>query len=148
MGGTTAWFVPSPFRFCLCCGVAYPARQRSDNAKLATLGSGGRSTATTILSAAAVRSLLTDPAVDAREKKLLAFTDNRQDASLQAGHFNDFIEVGLLRSALYRAVEEAGPTGITHEALTQRVCDALAVPRSLYMQNPDIKGVAALEAGA
>ena len=146
MGGTTAWFVPSPFRFCLCCGVAYPARQRSDNAKLATLGSGGRSTATTILSAAAVRSLLTDPTVDPHEKKLLAFSDNRQDASLQAGHFNDFIEVGLLRSALYRAVELAGPTGITHEALTQRVCDALDVPRPLYMQNPDIKGVAALEA--
>lgn len=146
LGDTTAWFVPSPFRFCLCCGVAYPARQRSDNAKLSTLGSGGRSTATTILSAAAVRSLLTDPTVDAREKKLLAFSDNRQDASLQAGHFNDFVEVGLLRSALYRAVKEAGPDGITHEALTQKVCDALAAPRALYMQNPDIRGVAALEA--
>lgn len=146
MGGTVAWFVPSPFRFCLCCGVAYPARQRSDLAKLATLGSGGRSTATTILSAAAVRSLLTDPSVDRHEKKLLAFSDNRQDASLQAGHFNDFIEVGLLRSALHRAVEVAGPTGITHETLTQRVCDALDVPRPLYMQNPDLKGVAALEA--
>ena len=35
-------------------------------------------------------------------RKLLSFTDNRQDASLQAGHFNDFVEVGLLRSALYR----------------------------------------------
>ena len=58
-------------------------RSRTD--ELATLGSGGRSTATTILSAAAVRSLLTDPTVDAREKKLLAFSDNRQDASLQAG---------------------------------------------------------------
>ena len=30
-------------------------------------------------------------------RKLLSFTDNRQDASLQAGHFNDFVEVGLLR---------------------------------------------------
>jgi superfamily II DNA/RNA helicase/very-short-patch-repair endonuclease len=145
MGGTTGWFVPSPFRFCLCCGIAYPSRQRSDTSKLTTLGSGGRSTATTILSAAAVRSLLTDPTVSRTEKKLLAFSDNRQDASLQAGHFNDFIEVGLLRSALYRAVEEAG-TGVTHEVLTQKVCDSLGVDRALYMQNPDIKGVAALEA--
>lgn len=145
MGGSTAWFVTTPFRFCLSCGVAYPARQRSDNSKLTTLGSGGRSTATTVLSAAAVRSLLTDPTVDPHEKKLLAFTDNRQDASLQAGHFNDFIEVGLLRSALYRAVE-AGGAGITHDVLTQKVAEALAVPRALYMQNPDIKGVAALEA--
>ena len=145
MGGATAWFVPSPFRFCLCCGIAYPARQRSDMSKLTTLGSGGRSTATTILSAAAVRSLLTDPTVSKTEKKLLAFSDNRQDASLQAGHFNDFIEVGLIRSALYRAVEEAGE-GITHEVLTQKVYDALGVDRTLYMQNPNIKGVAALEA--
>ncbi len=33
-------------------------------------------------------------------RKLLTFTDNRQDASLQAGHFNDFVQVGLLRTAL------------------------------------------------
>ena len=39
-----------------------------------------------------------------RPAKFLAFTDNRQDASLQAGHFNDFVLVGLVRSALYRAV--------------------------------------------
>ena len=34
----------------------------------------------------------------------MSFTDNRQDASLQAGHFNDFVEVTMLRSALWRAV--------------------------------------------
>jgi ATP-dependent helicase YprA (DUF1998 family) len=145
-GGLTAWFVPSPFRFCLGCGVAYPSRQRSDTGKLATLGSGGRSTATTILSAAAVRSLLTDPTVEDREKKLLAFSDNRQDASLQAGHFNDFIEIGMLRSALYRAVEAAGSAGLSHDVLTQRVFDALSLPRELYVANPTIKGVNALEA--
>ena len=32
--------------------------------------------------------------------KLLSFTDNRQDASLQTGHFNDFVHVSLLRCAL------------------------------------------------
>ena len=42
-------------------------------------------------------------------RKLLSFTDNRQDASLQAGHFNDFVEIGLLRSALYKAARDAGP---------------------------------------
>ena len=36
--------------------------------------------------------------------KLLTFTDNRQDASLQAGHFNDFVHVSLLRSALNAAL--------------------------------------------
>ena len=42
-----------------------------------------------------------------RARKLLAFVDNRQDASLQAGHFNDFVQVTQLRGALYRALEKA-----------------------------------------
>lgn len=145
-GNTPAWFVSAPFRFCLSCGVAYPSRQRSDMAKLANLGSGGRSTATTILSASAVRSLLTDSKVAPHEKKLLAFSDNRQDASLQAGHFNDFIEVGMLRSALYRAVELAGGSGVSHDLLTQTVFDSLDFPRELFVANPTIRGVNALEA--
>ena len=37
-------------------------------------------------------------------RKLLAFTDNRQDAALQAGHFNDFIFVTLLRGAILAAL--------------------------------------------
>ena len=56
--------------------------------------------------------------LDTEARKLLSFTDNRQDASLQAGHFNDFVEVGLLRAALYRAVQAAGAEGISHEVLT------------------------------
>ena len=33
------------------------------------------------------------------KRKLLGFTDNRQDAALQSGHFNDFLFVSLLRGA-------------------------------------------------
>jgi len=145
-GDTKAWFVPAPFKFCLACGVSYPSRQRSDAGKLANLGSGGRSTATTVLSAAAVRTLLADPSIDPQYKKLLAFSDNRQDASLQAGHFNDFIEVGMLRSALYRSVELAGSAGLTHDVLAQKVFEALGLPKPLYVANPEIKGVNAMEA--
>lgn len=145
-GDAKAWFVPAPFKFCLACGVSYPSRQRSDAGKLASLGSGGRSTATTVLSAAVVRSLLADPAIDPQYRKLLAFSDNRQDASLQAGHFNDFIEVGMLRSALYRAVELAGKEGLAHGVLAQQVFEALALPKPLYVANPEIKGVNAMEA--
>ena len=36
--------------------------------------------------------------------KLLGFTDNRQDAALQSGHFNAFIFTVTLRSALLRAI--------------------------------------------
>jgi ATP-dependent helicase YprA (DUF1998 family)/serine/threonine protein kinase len=136
--GVRCSFLPGQFRFCLHCGVAYDPRQSSDFAKLATLGSEGRSTATTILSLSAVRRLHeSDLAATAR--KLLSFTDNRQDASLQAGHFNDFIEIGLLRAALYRAVHDAGEAGISHEHLTQRVFDALNLPLSLYTGRDDLR---------
>src|SRR5690606_10252569 len=108
-------FVHSPFAFCLHCGVTYSGRERSDFGKLASLSSEGRSTATTVLSLSALRALRRDEALELKAKKLLSFTDNRQDASLQAGHFNDFVEVGLLRTAVYQAVQQAGPAGIKHD---------------------------------
>jgi ATP-dependent helicase YprA (DUF1998 family) len=137
--GLDVWFVPAPFRFCLNCGVAYTARQRSDFAKLATLGSGGRSTATTILSLSVVRGLRADESLEEKARKLLSFTDNRQDASLQAGHFNDFVQTSLLRSALFTAATGAGEEGLTHEALAQRVFDALSLPATYYASDPDVK---------
>ena len=92
--GLDCHYVSAPFRFCLQCGVSYGARQSSDFAKLTSLGSEGRSTATTILSLAAIRSLRNESELPVTARKLLSFTDNRQDASLQAGHFNDFVEIG------------------------------------------------------
>jgi hypothetical protein len=136
--GRRGHFVPASFRFCLSCGVAYNARQSSDFGKLSALGSEGRSTATTILSLSAVRHMR-NSGLDPKAQKLLSFTDNRQDASLQAGHFNDFIEVGLLRGALYRAVAAAGSDGLRHENLTQKVFDALALPMTAYASCPDAK---------
>lgn len=131
-------YLAAPFRFCLCCGVAYGMRQRDDFAKLSSLGSEGRSTATTITSLSAIRSLRRS-SLPQHARKLLSFTDNRQDASLQAGHFNDFIETTLLRSALYQAVRNAGDTGISYDELTGKVFDALELPRKLYAKNPDEK---------
>ncbi len=137
--GAEYHFVQSPFRFCLNCGVAYGGRERSDFGKLASLGTGGRSTATTILSLSALRALRRDETLEYKARKLLSFTDNRQDASLQAGHFNDFVEIGLLRAALYRAVLEAGPDGLMHEQLPQRVFDALNLPLELYAADAGVK---------
>lgn len=111
----------APFRFCLQCGVSYGARQSSDFAKLTELSSGGRSTDTTILSMAVICRLRSDQNLIPKARKLLSFTDNRQDASLQAGHFNDFVEIALLRSALYRAVKANEQTGISHDVLTLRL---------------------------
>lgn len=137
--GEECAFISTPFHFCLCCGVSYGARQSSDFAKLASLSSEGRSSATTILSLATILHLKDENLLPDQARKLLSFTDNRQDASLQAGHFNDFVEVGLLRSALYAAVANSGGNGLRHEALTQKVFDALALPLELYASDPGVR---------
>ena len=141
-GGAPAWWTPAPFRFCLACGVSYSGRLGHDFARLASLGTDGRSTATTIMSLAAVEHLRDAVELPAEAKKLLSFTDNRQDASLQAGHFNDFVQVTLLRAALYRAAVEAGPNGLSHENLAMRVFEHLGLPFEEYAQEPELKGFA------
>ncbi|MCA9671385.1 MAG: DEAD/DEAH box helicase [Myxococcales bacterium] len=138
-GTLRAHYMRAPFIFCPHCRVAYSAHQRSDFGKLATLGSEGRSTATTILTLSTIRELRGNPHLDREAQKLLSFTDNRQDASLQAGHFNDFVEIGLLRSALHRAVANAGDEGLRHDTLPLRVFDALDLPLRLYAANPEVE---------
>lgn len=141
--GITAAYLPSPFRFCLNpkCRVSYGFRQRGDSIKLATIGVDGRSTATTILALAAILRLRADDDLERIARKLLSFTDNRQDASLQAGHFNDFVEVGLIRSALYRAMMLKGE-GLEYDELVQRVEQAMNLPIDLYAEDPELRGQA------
>lgn len=128
--GLEITLVPYPFRFCLSCKVSYNFRQRSDYGKLASLDSEARSTATTILTQAALHGMRqTDLPLSAQ--KLLSFTDNRQDASLQAGHFNDFNTVSIIRSAVSRALE-ANPGGLTTEQLPGAVLDALGLQLNDY----------------
>lgn len=144
--GIKMHFIESPFRFCLHCGVSYGFRERSDFAKLATLSSEGRSTATTILTLSSILALKDELSLHERARKVLNFTDNRQDASLQAGHFNDFIEIGMLRGAVLKAITTAGGRGISHEELTQRIFDALNLPARYYLNNPEIRFGAKIEA--
>jgi ATP-dependent helicase YprA (DUF1998 family) len=145
-GGLEMWFLAAPFRFCLACGVAYTARQIADFGKLTSLGAGGRSTSATVLGLGAIRSLRADETLDPEGRKLLSFTDNRQDASLQAGHFNDFVEVGLLRSALHRAVVASGSAGLAHDELVEAVVRELNLERRHYAADPDVKGIARSQA--
>jgi len=139
-GSQRALWLDAPFTFCLRCGVTYAGNQRSDFGKLATLGSEGRSTATTITSLGLLRELR-DPhqGVPAHARKLLAFTDNRQDASLQAGHFNDFVTQGLIRSGVAKALTTAGSAGLLHDQILPGIFDALALPLSAYAVNPDVE---------
>ena len=136
--GCNCYFISSPFRFCLNCGVSY-TYSRSDFTRLSSLGAGGRSSATTILAISTIRNLEQQPTLSKESKKLLSFTDNRQDASLQAGHFNDFIEVGLLRSALYTAVHQAGNNGLFYDEVVQKVFDALNLSKHLYAVDPNVR---------
>lgn len=124
-GAVKMWHQPAPFGLCLNCGEYYPGREQ-DFAKLASLSSEGRTSATTVLAT----SLLRHAAVfkEARDK-LLTFTDNRQDASLQAGHFNDFIHVSVLRSALYATLRQ-------HRELTfDRVAEAVVQSSGLTLRD-------------
>ena len=142
--GLVAHYIPEAFRFCLNpdCDARFDGTVRNEFAKLSGLSSEGRSSATTILALSALKHLIgTD--LDERTKKLLAFTDNRQDASLQAGHFNDFVQILLLRGALLAAMRSAGGEPLTDEVLTQKVLYHLRLDPSDYSANPSAKGIKA-----
>jgi ATP-dependent helicase YprA (DUF1998 family)/very-short-patch-repair endonuclease len=130
--GLRAWFLPGLFRFCLRCRVSYEQLRVQDFAKLATFAAEGRSSAVSLISTSVVRSLREQIDLPDRAKKLLTFVDNRQDASLQAGHLNDFVQVTQLRGALYHAARAAGERGLRHDDVAERVTAALDLPISAF----------------
>lgn len=144
--GMPGWYIPGSFRFCLHpeCGVSYDGSVRSDLTKLSSLSSEGRSSATTVLTLISLRYLLREAEGLGNEaKKLLGFSDNRQDASLQAGHFNDFIQILLLRGALLAAIKNEPDGVLRDDTLTQRVVDHLRLVPDDYASNPEAKGAKA-----
>lgn len=123
--GNAFWFIPGKFGFCPCC-LDQPHPSMRERSKLAGLSGEGRSSATTLLISTALDWMNSPTSGVPKEKrKLLGFTDNRQDAALQAGHFNDFLFVSLLRGAILRAVLDAGDDGITEDEFGLRVVKAL-----------------------
>ena len=138
VGGTPAAFIPSPFTFCLSCQVSYEQTRGRDFSKLVTLDAEGRSSAVSVLSTSLVRALREVPESElpAEARKLLTFVDNRQDASLQAGHLNDFVQVAQLRGALHTAMRSA-PHGLSHERVAAEVVDALGLHFADFAASPD-----------
>jgi hypothetical protein len=120
--GIRAWFLPGKFQFCPACKDQPPSQAREIN-KLASLSAEGRSSATTLLVSSALNGAASS--VPADKRKLLGFTDNRQDAALQAGHFNDFLFVALLRAATLAAIRKEGAAGLAAEDFGRRVQQAL-----------------------
>ncbi len=124
-GGNDFWFVPGKFAFCLCCHDE-PTQGMRERSKLAGLSGEGRSSATTLLVASALEWMnKPDSGVPETKRKLLGFTDNRQDAALQSGHFNDFLFVSLLRGAILRAVVAAGSGGLSEDEFGLHIVKAL-----------------------
>ena len=132
--GISVAVIRDNFMFCLNpnCRVTYNARIKSDISKLSTLGIDGRSTATSIMALSVIQKLREDEELKSEAKKVLSFTDNRQDASLQAGHFNDFVEVAFLRSSLYKAMENAGENGLDFENVDFDLQRAMDLPAEEY----------------
>ncbi|MCS6958998.1 MAG: DEAD/DEAH box helicase [Pseudanabaenaceae cyanobacterium SKYGB_i_bin29] len=130
------WFIAKPFLLCLECGVVYDKRT-GEFSKLARLSSEGRSTATTLISLTAIRQLKEQTKAGILQPegaKILSFTDNRQDASLQAGHFNDFVMTFRLRAALRSALAKHGV--LRHENIVNKVVDELQLQQEDYAITP------------
>ncbi|HPS51748.1 MAG TPA: DEAD/DEAH box helicase [Bacteroidales bacterium] len=130
----TAWYIPARLLFDPTSGVIYDYKT-NENTKLMRLGNEGRSTATTITSFSILKSLSYE-GVSSQHQKVLSFTDNRQDASLQAGHFNDFMMLGRLRSAIYHALRTSPENQLTLDNIGDRVFSILKLEEEEYARNP------------
>jgi hypothetical protein len=151
--GERFWYIPGKFRFCLNCGQLHEAHGKDIN-RLASLSGEGRSSATTILTLSALRQLFSQeelPPGLPDPRKLLGFSDNRQDAALQAGHFNDFVFLLTLRSGLIGALQDNRGL-LTEEDLADAVFKALGFDRvdpatlAEYLRTPKLMGLARQEA--
>lgn len=127
----SGWFMPAPLLFDPTAGAFFSGKT-SEGTKLTRLGSEGRSTSTTVLTFAILKHLARYGFEEA-EQKLLSFTDNRQDAALQAGHFNDYIRVIRLRAATCRAVQQYGE--LEHSRLDQAIYTVLNLKQEDYARN-------------
>jgi ATP-dependent helicase YprA (DUF1998 family) len=144
--GIRAWFLPGKFRFCLRCGDVQTTAAKDRN-RLASLSAEGRSSATTVLVNSALRWMhRKDSGLDLPKRKLLGFTDNRQDAALQAGHFNDFLFVSLVRAGFLSALQTAGDQGLRAGELGAAQMKALGFDRpgkelrQEWLSDPGLKG--------
>ncbi|MFN3581610.1 MAG: DEAD/DEAH box helicase [Pseudomonas sp.] len=151
--GEEYWYIPGKFRFCLSCATLHEAHGKDMN-RLASLSGEGRSSATTVLTLSALRQLFSIqklPEGMPDPRKLLGFSDNRQDAALQAGHFNDFVFLLTLRAGLIGALNNNQGL-LTEEHLADAVFKALGFESvdystlAEYLRTPKLMGLARQEA--
>lgn len=133
----TGWYVPTPLRYDPTAKAVYKGNG-SDWSKLSKVGSEGRSTATTVLTYENILKMR-DDSVPQNDRKLLTFVDARQDAALQAGHFNDFIFKGKIRCAIWNAVKDATDM-VDSSNIARLVFEKLDLKLSDYSLRPNLSG--------
>jgi superfamily II DNA/RNA helicase len=134
------WFMRAPLLFDPTGGMFFDPKTY-EGSKLTKLGSEGRSTSTTI-TAFSILNRLRDAAYHPRDQKVLSFTDNRQDAALQSGHFNDFVQVVHLRAGIRKALEAAPGNVLTYATIGEAVFNALALQFTEFANRSDEPGLA------
>lgn len=90
-------YIKYPFMWCLECGVHYDRRSK-EFSKLFSFATAGRSTSTDVIISESINALPQE------ERKVIAFSDNRQDTALQAGHLNNLYQRILFRQAFYNSL--------------------------------------------
>jgi len=93
--------VRHPLLLCPTCGIKYDGRIREFN-KFFAPGTVGRASATDVLIGRMLRSLPDGEA--AAKPRVIAFTDNRQDAAFQAAHLTDMHKRLHFRRSLYQGL--------------------------------------------
>jgi len=132
------WFMrsaPKGLLFDPTAGLFFDG-QTNESTKLTTLGNEGRSTSTTINSFLVLREMAAG-GFHLRDQKILSFTDNRQDAALQAGHFNDFIRVIRIRAAIARALINALGRVLNYRQIGEAVFKELKLDFASYSTSSD-----------
>ncbi|MFZ4434738.1 MAG: DEAD/DEAH box helicase, partial [Microthrixaceae bacterium] len=136
------WFMRAPLLFDPTGGVFFDTKT-NEGTKLTKLGSEGRSTSTTITAFSILRQLH-DAGFNTRDQRLLSFTDNRQDAALQAGHFNDFVQVVQLRAGIHKALKNAPEQTLTYATIGEAVFKALSLPFTGFANRDNEPSIATL----
>lgn len=93
----TGTLMPAPLSYCPSCRTEHTGG--TEYAKLFLLNSIGRATGTDVIVTA---SLGASPV---NERKVIGFTDNRQDAAFQAGHLDHWYNQIYFRRALYNVLK-------------------------------------------
>ena len=93
------WKLSFPFQFCPSCELFY-TKQPAEYSKLFSFNSTGRSSATDVLAV----DLLSR--IEKEQRKVIIFSDNRQDTALQAEHMNEFQRRMNFRRVFYQVLNE------------------------------------------